>query len=528
MKRIAALFLILAAPVFAVGRVTQQLTNLGTAGINAPTVDNQTGVWLFQMDWTGDVSTGSVPIYVSQGLTALSGYQVVGVQFAPGSPAPTSGYSVKITSGIGVDLLGGSGSALSATVPSSVAISTTATPINGVLTMALTGNMVGGAKGSIQVYLQKLPNGLSRGSSSSGGAVSSVFGRTGVVIAADGDYSASQVTNTPAGGISSTTVQAAINELDTEKQPVGGYVTVTGGTPTTNNCAKFSGPTTVTDAGGTCGAGSGTVTVVAAGSLISTALVTGGGSQAIQTPSAGATLDSSGNMVVTSLASGASPPACTAGTSGVICLKEGTAPTGAASAAELYTLTDHFLYTKLNNGSQDKVCTLSAGCGASLPYTAAQQNTGPLTAVPATDVTIYSFTNVPALAAGGSSGACHTIYYIAGGNTAGSGYKIKVDGTTILDSSANQLGAGANNYEMAWFRYCNNAGVRNAQTATFIGGGYTTAGLSAASAGFIQSNFYNGLQLAPTAVDWSTSHTITLTGVAASGNLIGALMTIDY
>lgn len=276
------------------------------------------------------------------------------------------------------------------------------------------------------------------------------------------------------------------------------------------------------------GGGSGTVTVVGAGSLTSTALVTGGGSQTIQTPSAGATLDSSGNMVVTSLASGASPPACTAGTSGVICLKEGTAPTGAASAAELYTLTDHFLYTKLNNGSQDKVCTLSVGCGASLPYTAAQQNTGPLTAVPATDVTIYSFTNVPALAAGGSSGACHTIYYIAGGNTAGSGYKIKVDGTTILDSSANQLGAGANNYEMAWFRYCNNAGVRNAQTATFIGGGYTTAGLSAASAGFIQSNFYNGLQLAPTAVDWSTSHTITLTGVAASGNLIGALMTIDY
>ena len=49
--------------------------------------------------------------------------------------------------------------------------------------------------------------------------VSSVFGRTGAVVAASGDYSANQVTNTPAGNISATDVQAAINELDTEKEP---------------------------------------------------------------------------------------------------------------------------------------------------------------------------------------------------------------------------------------------------------------------------------------------------------------------
>jgi len=42
--------------------------------------------------------------------------------------------------------------------------------------------------------------------------------------------------------------------------------------------------------------GSGTVTVVGAGSLTSTALVTGGGSQALQTPSATTTLDASGNL----------------------------------------------------------------------------------------------------------------------------------------------------------------------------------------------------------------------------------------
>lgn len=44
--------------------------------------------------------------------------------------------------------------------------------------------------------------------------VSSVFGRTGAVVATSGDYSASQIVNTPSGNISSTDVQAALNELD--------------------------------------------------------------------------------------------------------------------------------------------------------------------------------------------------------------------------------------------------------------------------------------------------------------------------
>lgn len=51
-----------------------------------------------------------------------------------------------------------------------------------------------------------------------GGGVSSVFTRSGAVVAASGDYTATQVTNTPAGTIAATTVQAAIDELDTEKQ----------------------------------------------------------------------------------------------------------------------------------------------------------------------------------------------------------------------------------------------------------------------------------------------------------------------
>lgn len=49
-------------------------------------------------------------------------------------------------------------------------------------------------------------------------AVGSVFGRVGTVVAVAGDYTATQVTNTPAGSIAATTVQAAVNELDGDVQ----------------------------------------------------------------------------------------------------------------------------------------------------------------------------------------------------------------------------------------------------------------------------------------------------------------------
>jgi stage V sporulation protein SpoVS len=53
-----------------------------------------------------------------------------------------------------------------------------------------------------------------------GSGVSSFEGRTGVVVSVAGDYSASEITNIPAGDIVATNVQAAINELDNEKLEV--------------------------------------------------------------------------------------------------------------------------------------------------------------------------------------------------------------------------------------------------------------------------------------------------------------------
>ncbi len=50
--------------------------------------------------------------------------------------------------------------------------------------------------------------------------VASFNTRTGIVVSANGDYTASQITNVPAGNIAATDVQGAINELDTEKQAV--------------------------------------------------------------------------------------------------------------------------------------------------------------------------------------------------------------------------------------------------------------------------------------------------------------------
>jgi hypothetical protein len=54
-------------------------------------------------------------------------------------------------------------------------------------------------------------------------SVGSVFSRTGDVVAANGDYNASQITFTPAGTIAAVTVQAAIEEVAAEAAAGGGF-----------------------------------------------------------------------------------------------------------------------------------------------------------------------------------------------------------------------------------------------------------------------------------------------------------------
>jgi len=60
-----------------------------------------------------------------------------------------------------------------------------------------------------------------------GSDVDSFNGRTGTVLPVSGDYTATQITNSPSGTIAATDVQTAINELGTEKEEVANKSTST-------------------------------------------------------------------------------------------------------------------------------------------------------------------------------------------------------------------------------------------------------------------------------------------------------------
>ena len=80
--------------------------------------------------------------------------------------------------------------------------------------------------------------------------VASVYGRTGAVVAVAGDYTATKITNTPAGTIAATNVQTALNELDTEKMALAGG-TFTGGVTFTSAGITVGASIPFSDAAGT-------------------------------------------------------------------------------------------------------------------------------------------------------------------------------------------------------------------------------------------------------------------------------------
>jgi len=87
------------------------------------------------------------------------------------------------------------------------------------------------------------------GGGSSGGAVSSVFGRTGTVTAQAGDYSFSQIAG-----------QLALSQIaPSALQGNGSKIQLFSGTAAANDCAKFDANGNVVSAGAACGTGSGDV-----------------------------------------------------------------------------------------------------------------------------------------------------------------------------------------------------------------------------------------------------------------------------
>jgi hypothetical protein len=90
------------------------------------------------------------------------------------------------------------------------------------------------------------------GGGSNGGAVSSVFGRTGAVTAQAGDYSFSQIAG-----------QLALNQIaPSALQGNGSKIQLFSGTAAANDCAKFDANGNVVSAGAPCGTGSGAVSSV--------------------------------------------------------------------------------------------------------------------------------------------------------------------------------------------------------------------------------------------------------------------------
>lgn len=163
--------------------------------------------------------------------------------------------------------------------------------------------------------------------------------------------------------------------------------------------------------------GSGTVTVVGAGTLTSGKIVTGGGAQTIQTPSNNAGVDSSGNITGTSIATGGAAYAGTPGTSGIDICNEGTAPTGTANQDIFYCdSTLHRWVMINNNGTAASV----VGQNTTDTFTNKTYNTastGNAFAINGTAITAVSGTGAVCLATGSAcagAGAKQSVRTVAG------------------------------------------------------------------------------------------------------------------
>jgi len=200
----------------------------------------------------------------------------------------------------------------------------------------------------------------------------------------------------PATGSGGGTIPSTTSAL--RGDGAGNALAVTG---TGSNCVHVDGTSAA------CSSGSGTVTVVGAGTLMSSALVTGGGAQAIQTPSSTATLSAGGDL--------STPGTISAGVggtaAGAIELTQGTAYSLGTTSVGIYAPTSVTSYAFL--------LPSAAGTGFMLGTNAANVDTLSFVGFTGTGNVVRDTT--PTLITPVIGAATGTSLVLTGGVTSGSG-----------------------------------------------------------------------------------------------------------
>lgn len=268
---------------------------------------------------------------------------------------------------------------------------------------------------------------------------------------------------------------------------------------------------------GTCATpgGSGTVTVVSSGSLASTALVTGGGTTTLQTPSATATLDSSGNISTPGgISTGAGGSAA-----GYVQLGQGTTPSlgttaitltaptsGVTSYKYVFPATSQtgFLYGTDSSNTNTMSVVGSTGTGnvvlAGGPTITGHPTVEGVTSTGATGTGKFVFDGSPTLTSLALTNLIAATAIAAPSTPSAGVGRIYVDSTSKNIAVKNDAGVVKHGVQTAT---CTN----QAATAISDAGGVTCTTLTSA---------YVNTSIAQTGVDINTSHQVTATHLSSA------------
>lgn len=110
--------------------------------------------WVATFRWTA-AANGTVPVTPVANMTCCRGFVPTQVEVVPGAVvAPTNGYSIALVDSAGADLFGGQIASLSSTSPQFFGATGITPPIQGTVSLALSGNSVAYATGVVFVFLQ--------------------------------------------------------------------------------------------------------------------------------------------------------------------------------------------------------------------------------------------------------------------------------------------------------------------------------------------------------------------------------------